>query len=666
MKAWIVLFLLSSPSLSQLPSKLYWTNEWGIHRSNLDGSDMERNLVKPDLRRPNSIVVDPSNDKIYWVNGNVSGIYRSDLDGSNLEIFETLLGVYSSRLYSPRVSFDVDTVHGRLIMGEFVNEGDYHTGMIYWADLDRERLGMVTFSGPWCGGVIPFTDVAVDTLEQTLYFAGQGWGDIFKTHLEYIYIDPDTTTVWPCPYEDIVSIVQTQGKYDPPDFDLDLKGRKIYWIEDGTHINRADLDGSNIELVLDGLGVYAPRNLDLDLEGHRLYWLERGRLTRSNLDGSQVERDFLGQSGAIDFEVYDGWVYWSDSRGRVRRASLDNLVPHDVFAPSIRSTTGLALDPSRDKVYWTDHVKGSVWSSDLDGSRTKALIEGLQGPSGIALAESELYWIDGQSAIRKSDLDGSNIEDIVQDRSITNIAFDGARERLFWSGRCSDFVWSCNPDGSAIDSLFVSDSECPGDIAVDEATGHIYWAHRHYGGSIWRIAVGDHSSTPIRKHESEEPVALAFDWSQGKMYWTVTSWGPEQSSSTYVLRSELNGSNEEWVFPLGRVSDMALYSPPTQTSVSSPPPLPSTAACTSFPNPFNSTTAITFLLEEESPVSLTVHSITGQLVNVLDDSSSLRSGFHVRHWHGDDQGGRTVASGVYLYRLDMGGQVHMGKLALVR
>ena len=50
----------------------------------------------------------------------------------------------------------------------------------------------------------------------------------------------------------------------------------------------------------------------------------------------------------------------------------------------------------------------------------------------------------------------------------------------------------------------------------------------------------------------------------------------------------------------------------------------------------------------------------------LADGEVLQAGRHAREWHGTDERGRPLASGLYLYRLIAGGQVRVGKLALIR
>jgi hypothetical protein len=74
-----------------------------------------------------------------------------------------------------------------------------------------------------------------------------------------------------------------------------------------------------------------------------------------------------------------------------------------------------------------------------------------------------------------------------------------------------------------------------------------------------------------------------------------------------------------------------------------------------YPNPFNPETTISYSLQEASDVSVEVYNIRGQKVKTLVDNEQKQPGTHSVTWNGTDQSGRTVASGVYLYRVDADG-----------
>jgi hypothetical protein len=67
-----------------------------------------------------------------------------------------------------------------------------------------------------------------------------------------------------------------------------------------------------------------------------------------------------------------------------------------------------------------------------------------------------------------------------------------------------------------------------------------------------------------------------------------------------------------------------------------------------YPNPFNPNTTISFQLENQTAVKLSIYDATGRLVTVLQDGVALQ-GLNQATWDATGQ-----ASGVYFYRLEAG------------
>lgn len=77
---------------------------------------------------------------------------------------------------------------------------------------------------------------------------------------------------------------------------------------------------------------------------------------------------------------------------------------------------------------------------------------------------------------------------------------------------------------------------------------------------------------------------------------------------------------------------------------------PSIVSHVAYPNPFRSSTTISYALREAGPVRLALYDVSGRRLRALIDRSS-RAGDHEVTWHGRDDAGRRVSPGVYFYRL---------------
>ena len=83
----------------------------------------------------------------------------------------------------------------------------------------------------------------------------------------------------------------------PDGIAVDVEAGHIYWTNMGVpnrndgSIERADLDGRNRKTIIPQGGTFTPKQLQLDRENGKLYWCDREgmRVMRANLDGSNIE-----------------------------------------------------------------------------------------------------------------------------------------------------------------------------------------------------------------------------------------------------------------------------------------------------------------------------------------------------------------------------------------
>lgn len=83
------------------------------------------------------------------------------------------------------------------------------------------------------------------------------------------------------------------------------------------------------------------------------------------------------------------------------------------------------------------------------------------------------------------------------------------------------------------------------------------------------------------------------------------------------------------------------------------------------PNPFRSSTAISFSLPARMEATLTVYDVGGRHVATVF-SGTLAAGSKEVSWDGRDSRGRPASSGVYFYRLNAGGRILTRKMLLLK
>ena len=272
---------LQDLALDENGGKVYWTD--GLHRvqrANLDGSYIETLIITGD--GTGGIALDVAEGKMYWTGGQrpkpptyaTNNIRRANLDGSNIETL----------IMAREDIFDValDLVGGKMYWMGFDNG-------IQRANLDGSNIEILVLTEN------RISDIILDSTEGKMYWADYKRlpeeGKIQRANLDGSNI------------ETLVTGLDSR----PKRLALDVGEGKVYWSKTDvfgndtrSEIQRVNLDGSNIETLVT-TKVSASNNLDissifLDLTGGKIYWTvfnwnrsKEGKIQRANLDGSNIE-----------------------------------------------------------------------------------------------------------------------------------------------------------------------------------------------------------------------------------------------------------------------------------------------------------------------------------------------------------------------------------------
>jgi len=276
--------------------------------------------------------------------------------------------------------------------------------------------------------------------------------------------------------------VLVTGRTGTPDgIAVDVDGRHVYWTimgrpkaDDGT-IERVDLDGRNLTTIVPAGGAFTPKQLKLDPVHRKLYWSDREgmRVMRANLDGSNIEtlvETARGDEARLDarhwcvgiaLDVPRGKIYWTQKGGdnaglgSIRRAGLDIPKGQDaahrsdieVLFDALPEPIDLDLDLTHRMIYWTDRgdaPRGNTVTRAPMGptrgtspaSRTdqQIVMRNMKEAIGIALdvRGGRFYATDLGGTVYSARLDGSDAKAVLTGQgSLTGIAFvDRVRIRI--------------------------------------------------------------------------------------------------------------------------------------------------------------------------------------------------------------------------------------------
>jgi len=221
------------------------------------------------------------------------------------------------------------------------------------------------------------------------------------------------------------TIVPAGGTFTPKQMQIEPKSRKLYWCDrEGMRVMRANLDGSNVETLVDTSrgdprpGPDAKKwcvGITVDRAHGQIYWTQKGpdnagvgRICRAGIEirkgetpatRTDVEVLFDGLPEPIDLELdlEHRVLYWTDRgdppRGNtVNRTAIDappGQAAAEIVFTHLMEGIGIALDVAGDRMFLTD-LAGSIYSARLDGTDKRVLLAAQGNLTGIAYVVSSI------------------------------------------------------------------------------------------------------------------------------------------------------------------------------------------------------------------------------------------------------------------------------------
>lgn len=148
---------------------------------------------------------------------------------------------------------------------------------------------------------------------------------------------------------------------------------------------------------------------------------------------------------------------------------------------------------------------------------------------------------------------------------------------------------------------------------------------------------------------------------QGYCYMELATLGNRSLPSNCTIKTNTFASYQAKVRELE--TQLSYY--PQQENQNNLPESGNILSATNYPNPFNPTTTISFNLATNDLVFVSVFNIKGQMVKELV-KDQLTAGNHTIEWNGKDSNNKSVASGIYFYKISTSKDNDMGKMLLLK
>lgn len=275
------------------------------------------------------------------------------------------------------------------------------------------------------------------------------------------------------------------------------RGRsKLYWSE-RSKISRADLDGSNVQDVITDR--YLIEDIAIDTQNGYIFWVETdvaefkgvqlgtATILRADPNGSNTVEIHKGyklplEGGSITQDCNNGVCETFITPEGQAGVKLD---PEQLFVP-----LSITVDTQNSHIYWTDRSIARFEKADIDGTNLEESrkILGLKATDiEYELMDNKLYWNDG-SKIKKMDIDANQIDTVIEirHRTILNFDLDVKADHIYFSLSASGTIYRSDADGKDVQEI-ITDLKEPYNIVVDAEARKLYWSSWDRKANLYKI-----------------------------------------------------------------------------------------------------------------------------------------------------------------------------------
>ena len=261
-------------------------------------------------------------------------------------------------------------------------------------------------------------------------------------------------------------------------------------------------------------------------------------------------------------------IYWTEFGPGNPPHALKRLVP-GAAAPTtvvggLSHPRWLTLSAALDQVVWAEPGLPQVRSSTLNGGGVTTIAGVTNATAGVAIdaVAAKIYWTESVfpgsgDAIRRSNLDGSNVETLIVDGVLIHpgkIELNGDFQKMYWADVATNIVYRANLDGSGLETVLTP----PGVVYGLAFAGPYLYYTQAATGTLHRADLDGANATTILA--GLPPIYdLDVDHAGQKLYFNTAS---------SIHRCDFNGSVLETV--IGGLP--ALFG--IRLLAGSPPPVP--------------------------------------------------------------------------------------------
>ncbi|XP_064603510.1 low-density lipoprotein receptor-related protein 6-like isoform X2 [Liolophura sinensis] len=507
---------------------ILFTRRADIRRISLETNHNDVPIPISGVEEALALDFDINDNRIYWTDGRLKNINRAFMNGSALEHI---------------VEFGVEYPEGMAV--------DWVAHNIYWADMGTNRIEVCRLDGS-ARKVLIWKDLdnpralALDPPNGHMYWTD--WGK--QPKLERAALDGTQRQVL------VDNLGRVQG------LTIDYLDRRLYWADfDAKVIESADMKGMNRRKVIHD---HIPYPYGLTQYEDFIFWtdwktncIERANKTSgSNRTVIQEKVDLIMDILVFHASRQSGWNTCGLNNGGCSHLCLAqpseslgvNSTRHKCACPthySLNPDNKTCAAPATFLLFSQKNAISRMVLHAQDNLDVILPIQGLRNIKAISYdpVKEFVYWIDGKSkTIVRAHDDGSQLSVVVSNplkrHQPYDIAIDPFSRYIYWTCAENNVINVTHLNTTAVGVVVEGEDEKPRSIVLHPEKGHMYWINMVNPPRIEKAAVDGTDRVQLFSTDLRQPVALAIDTQNGRLYWS-------DADLKRIESSDLLGGNRE-------------------------------------------------------------------------------------------------------------------------
>ncbi|XP_054913786.1 low-density lipoprotein receptor-related protein 2 isoform X1 [Poeciliopsis prolifica] len=196
------------------------------------------------------------------------------------------------------------------------------------------------------------------------------------------------------------------------DIDFDDKEQYVYWVQSTSSIWRIKTNGSDRAQFAPAAFMGAPSGLAFDWISRIMYYTNptSQSIEVIRVDGNEKYRKTLitstgkpegaGEPFGIALDPGRGKLFWTDKGSdngvppKVASADMDGSNLKNLYTTNLANIGFITADISTMKLYWGVSVSGVIECGTMDGVTRVTVVSGLSHPWGLTIHQNHLYYTD--------------------------------------------------------------------------------------------------------------------------------------------------------------------------------------------------------------------------------------------------------------------------------